>query len=747
MISFLYDFIYSYPIYLLSLILLEGVLNIPERNAIFYVLSIIMFGLVASLKNLARSLNLLFAGLLSAIAVGIVLVQKPDYRITYVHEHLWIGWMLLVAVVMFVIGRLIISSRLVRYLSAIALIISAAFMMNKAMEIDRIVVVVIFFELLVYLVEEIQRNWIKSGDTDKKKHLMFIAPMLIIMCIVLQVIPMKETPYDWKFVRLAGHRVVELTKMATRYLPGRSDEYVEVGFSETTSMAGILQQNPRELIELTAGKNSGKVIYLAGKTLDSFDGREWTNTYVVDNHDRLIDMLETWCSAFAYDPDYLDDYIKYANLSLRYQVFNTKYLFMPAKVNISLGKFDDIEYLDRSDAVIANDSLGYGTTYSFHYYELNKDSELFSDFVNDNKGFSEDIWNYKCGKDIDYSYADYLKHKQDIYTNYTENIEISDELQILLDTLYDGAESEWEKLKRLEMWLTSYNYTNAPGDLPEYVNDPSSFLDYFMLKKQEGYCVHFATSFVLLARAEGLPARIVQGYAVNRKGQKEVMVTSDMAHAWPEVYFDNVGWISFDPTPGYHKNVSWKVSDRNASDQSDSKYVGMDYETLRDMYMSRYEDEESEDDKEADLSTDIGRSINVSMIIIPVLLGVVFAILFMGLYRLWVSKKYKSLSSFDKAKMICKINIETLKMLGFAFESGETLEEYKDRLSKDLPEEILVFVDYYEKLIYANLEPDNETFEALEKTNDDIIKLLADKKRYITFWYKIRLCIRFATLL
>lgn len=85
------------------------------------------------------------------------------------------------------------------------------------------------------------------------------------------------------------------------------------------------------------------------------------------------------------------------------------------------------------------------------------------------------------------------------------------------------------------------------------------------LTQREGYCVHFASTMAVLARAMGIPSRIVVGLApgrtaddpvgdVNRapRGQQWRTFASDSrdAHAWPELWFENYGWVPFEPTPG-----------------------------------------------------------------------------------------------------------------------------------------------------------------------------------------------------
>lgn len=74
------------------------------------------------------------------------------------------------------------------------------------------------------------------------------------------------------------------------------------------------------------------------------------------------------------------------------------------------------------------------------------------------------------------------------------------------------------------------------------------------LEKRSGYCVHFASSMAVMARVVGIPARVVVGFQPGTSqlldGERVYTATSDDLHAWPELYFENVGWVRFEPTPG-----------------------------------------------------------------------------------------------------------------------------------------------------------------------------------------------------
>jgi len=74
--------------------------------------------------------------------------------------------------------------------------------------------------------------------------------------------------------------------------------------------------------------------------------------------------------------------------------------------------------------------------------------------------------------------------------------------------------------------------------------------DEFLFDQKEGFCQHFSSSFAVLMRAAGIPARVVTGYAGGYKnpyGDYWVLYQKD-AHAWNEVWLEDEGWVRIDPT-------------------------------------------------------------------------------------------------------------------------------------------------------------------------------------------------------
>jgi hypothetical protein len=75
-------------------------------------------------------------------------------------------------------------------------------------------------------------------------------------------------------------------------------------------------------------------------------------------------------------------------------------------------------------------------------------------------------------------------------------------------------------------------------------------LEQFLFESKQGHCEFFASSFALILRAAGVPARLVGGYLGGEYNQLGgyYLVSEDQAHVWVEVYLDGQGWLRIDPS-------------------------------------------------------------------------------------------------------------------------------------------------------------------------------------------------------
>jgi transglutaminase-like putative cysteine protease len=76
------------------------------------------------------------------------------------------------------------------------------------------------------------------------------------------------------------------------------------------------------------------------------------------------------------------------------------------------------------------------------------------------------------------------------------------------------------------------------------------YTDQFLFETQRGFCEHYASSFTVLMRASGIPARIVTGYQGGEWNPMGgyLLVHQYDAHAWTEIWLEGRGWVRFDPT-------------------------------------------------------------------------------------------------------------------------------------------------------------------------------------------------------
>jgi transglutaminase-like putative cysteine protease len=104
----------------------------------------------------------------------------------------------------------------------------------------------------------------------------------------------------------------------------------------------------------------------------------------------------------------------------------------------------------------------------------------------------------------------------------------------------------YQRLQRAIEFLRAQQltYTLRPPLMSEHVADE------FLFDHRRGFCEHFSSSFVVLMRAAGVPARVVTGYQGGERNPVDdtwVIRQSD-AHAWAEVWLEHRGWVRVDPT-------------------------------------------------------------------------------------------------------------------------------------------------------------------------------------------------------
>ena len=130
------------------------------------------------------------------------------------------------------------------------------------------------------------------------------------------------------------------------------------------------------------------------------------------------------------------------------------------------------------------------------------------------------------------------------YTLYPQHLD--QQAQALAKRLFDQSQSDSNRyVENVIQWYQQqqFKYSLQPGRLGNHR------VDEFLFKSKEGFCEHYASSFVMLMRYVGIPARVVVGYQGGQAAPDEQSweVRQLDAHAWTEVFL-NQQWIRVDPT-------------------------------------------------------------------------------------------------------------------------------------------------------------------------------------------------------
>ncbi|MBP5449296.1 MAG: transglutaminase domain-containing protein, partial [Spirochaetales bacterium] len=150
------------------------------------------------------------------------------------------------------------------------------------------------------------------------------------------------------------------------------------------------------------------------------------------------------------------------------------------------------------------------------------------------------------------------------------NHEVNERIHELAVEITDEQPTFAGKVETVCEYLQSnYLYSLQPGT-PTNKNETQ--LNYFLFDVKKGYCTYFAFAMVTMLRSVGIASRVAVGFVPDDENRtlNYYDVRSPHAHAWVEVYFDGVGWVSFDPTSqtlapdAEYLGVPSQEEDRNA---------------------------------------------------------------------------------------------------------------------------------------------------------------------------------------
>ncbi len=679
MVSVCYDLLLLLPLSSSVSLFLRPYLGSSKGTALWLlitVLSQIYFLMVKHLKPRGR---LLLFSLSATLLISGILYHPKGERLDFLKDNLWAAAIAGTVLLCSFAGML---SRRFIYLS---LIISAAgFLMLFILIVngagaDRALVISVFGYGIVSFADFRQKCSRKEGDSSADKHLVFISPFILAVITVLSLIKPPAEPYDWGFVKAIaetaknGYVIIADLMSGIRW-EGNSPV---IGFSDRGNIGGDLGGGSYTVMDITTSLSPGPALYLKGMVFDSFDGQSWESHIKDDLRTQSFDTLETVAAVLDVKGDApVSDLLKRVEEAVVNRGITTSRIFYPPK------SISEQRQSSRS--------------YKTGYYRLNMNTPAVKALLNEAHTVTADGWNNalkECGvKGTDLPFENYLSYREKLFDSFLPSTEISPRAGEYMDKVLEGADTDYEKLIRIEGMLRSFDYTDSPGKLPESLKSPSDYIDYMLFEKREGYCSYFATAFVILSRAYGIPSRYVQGYRTDISDSFHVEVSNTDAHAWPESYIDGVGWIIFEPTPGYGGGTGtsgWKTLEELKAEGSP--------------YIPDQGEDESEE--EADLSLPEEKKDRVFhwyRIVLPVIIGLLFTLILLAVDAFIKRKRYGKLDARGRALICCRRDMQLLKRKGLGREESETLSEYRGRLASSLDEGALGFLSLYEMILYSD---------------------------------------------
>ena len=199
-----------------------------------------------------------------------------------------------------------------------------------------------------------------------------------------------------------------------------------------------------------------------------------------------------------------------------------------------------------------------------------------------------------------------------------------------------------------------------------YESDPAAS---FLFGDLTGYCMHFSFAATYLFRSLGIPTRVGIGYAVpasNRAGGSALLIQAVHGHAWPEIYFRDIGWVIVDPAP-----QQTLVDMTTAPQDSLQQLLG---DMLRDQ--SSFED--------------FLQSRQTSFIEFQLLLNFIYALIALTLaaayvikyYRLWIPSQAGAEAQY---RVVYRAVLDQLAAVGYHRNYGESREQFAARVGETAP--------------------------------------------------------------
>lgn len=537
----------------------------------------------------------------------------------------------------------------------------------------------VFFCCMMFLAEAAGK---KKGVG--KQNVFFLAPLFLASLLLLCLLPVRDTPIRWERIRSAADAVQE--KAAALFVnldylfSGTTDMYSlsRTGYNPDGNLGGRLLLSDKAQISVT-GDRTKSPLYLKGTVYDTYTGTSWEQnppsgkSGTAEYREQYRNINEVLTGSGLTDEE-IRSLTHLCTLDIKFEGLKTKSLFhAPNTWRFYLP--DALEPDTFGGSILLPKAKGVGFSYELQFLELNYKSDAMQKLLapdpNTHSETAPPAMTRSCTALPD---------------------DLPSRVYHLAEEITLGCRTPYEELEAIRTYLSSFQYTTT-ADPPEEGRD---FADVFLFDTKEGYCTSFATAMAILGRCRNIPTRYVEGFATDRTcstENREIHLGGSSAHAWMEAYLEPIGWVPFDPTPGYaYDTVSgWE---ENAPDDTTSP-AGPGADKSKEPLHRQDSEGETPAEKQQTAAVIYQGILRTLLKLLPFLILLAAACILgtaVLLFRKFMrSRAYASMDDYKKTLFLMDKLFQLGKLWKIPFREGETLQEYEEKAAGalDTPEAAL----------------------------------------------------------
>ncbi len=580
----------------------------------------------------------------------------------------------------------------------------------------------------------------------------------------------------YEFVKSIGQR-----RFDPPFDNGEMEHYFTKPFEETSNLTISSPGNSnREILKVT---NPGKTsVYLRGDYGTNLVGDKWetpvnhepymwgTDGGVLKNDYRPAEMRVL--QSILWQDNSGDDTVEGIPITIDY-LCNTNVVFLPAytedytfydnktfdiygdyitRVNQSFGNIDKVECTALVPKYSNQD--GNMSDLDLDYLRRAVDAADKWDFNNVMNSFLSDrdiVGAYR--KYIDGTFLSIPDDKREFMIGFLQ----STGLENTIDDYRSAFFSECETNYRIADLICTYLAENYTYSLTED-NGGGDVIERFLTQTKRGHCALYASSMTLMLRSLGIPARYCTGFIAPPSGGIPTILRSRNLHAWCEVYLDELGWVTFDPTSSSLNSQNITPNNSSESDSSSAEDSSFDHSSgsssdpnsgsssdssassSRDPQNDSGDERDSGDGSYAETNKEKINIFPYILVILIIAASAVLVLIAVHGYRALEKRARKSLRRYcreRKAGVILDKIIALLEVGGLTPQNGELPGQFYRRAEKTLRCAFSTNKDMLEAVAFGTRNiPDTEC-EGLARLLEQLYNAL-EAKMYVFDKIKLR---------